>query len=172
MGAFDQSMLQKRNRNQSEPGITNFTILSGRIVFNYSIASPYWPITEDGPGPSGQRKLKRSSPNLCRRSRIRRIENRRGQPGAAHGLFVGSGPARSTSSAFIDYRMPVALDLPRLESILAEVPAEKGPYGIRGVGEALIVPPPAAIAAALRRLTGKRLNSCPMTPEKVWGKRV
>ena len=82
--------------------------------------------------------------------------------------MIYAADGRLLNPTFLDYRMPVALDVPRLETILVEVPAEDGPYGIRGVGEAPIVPPPAAIAAALRRLTGKRMTACPMTPETVW----
>jgi xanthine dehydrogenase molybdenum-binding subunit len=100
------------------------------------------------------------------------------QGGIAQGIgwalteeMIYAEDGRLLNPTFLDYRMPVALDLPRLETILVEVPAEDGPYGIRGVGEAPIVPPPAAIAAALRRLTGRRALSCPMTPEAVWRNR-
>ncbi len=81
--------------------------------------------------------------------------------------MIYAADGRLLNPTFLDYRMPVALDLPRLETILVEVPAEDGQYGIRGVGEAPIVPSSAAIGAAFRRLIGTRLSCCPMNPETV-----
>jgi hypothetical protein len=55
---------------------------------------------------------------------------------------------------FLDYRVPVASDLPMIEPILVDVPNSAHPYGAKGVGEVNIVPPMAAIANAIhRRLT-------------------
>lgn len=68
----------------------------------------------------------------------------------------------------LDYRMPTALDLPFIDTVLVEVPASDGPYGVRGVGEVPIVPPPAALANAIYRAIGVRLTELPMSPERVW----
>lgn len=70
--------------------------------------------------------------------------------------------------SFLDYRMPTALDVPMIETIIVEVPNPSHPYGVRGVGETPIVPPPATIANALHKATGKRLAELPMSPPKVW----
>lgn len=68
----------------------------------------------------------------------------------------------------LDYRCPVALDLPMIDTVLIEVPASEGPYGLRGTGEVPIVPPGAALANAIYRATGARLHELPMTPERVF----
>jgi xanthine dehydrogenase molybdenum-binding subunit len=68
---------------------------------------------------------------------------------------------------FLDYRMPTALDLPMVETILVEVPNPASPHGIRGVGEVPIVPPMAAIANAIYDAIGERLYELPMSPDKV-----
>jgi CO/xanthine dehydrogenase Mo-binding subunit len=68
----------------------------------------------------------------------------------------------------LDYRCPVALDLPMINTVIIEVPAADGPYGIRGTGEVPIVPPGAALANAIYRATGVRLYELPMTPERVF----
>lgn len=68
----------------------------------------------------------------------------------------------------LDYRCPVALDLPMIDTVIIEVPASDGPYGIRGTGEVPIVPPGAALANAIYRATGVRLYELPMTPERVF----
>jgi CO/xanthine dehydrogenase Mo-binding subunit len=70
--------------------------------------------------------------------------------------------------SLLDYRMPTALDLPMIETVLTEVPASEGPYGARGVGEVPIVPPPGAIANAIYQATGVRMTKLPMTPENVF----
>ena len=72
----------------------------------------------------------------------------------------------------LDYRMPVSLDLPMIDTVIVEVPNPGHPYGVRGVGEVNIVPPPAAIANALHRAVGVRMDRLPMKPatvlEEVW----
>lgn len=75
---------------------------------------------------------------------------------------------RMQNPSFLDYRLPTALDLPMIDTCLIEVPASDGPYGVRGVGEVSIVSPPAAIANAIYRAVGVRLNELPMTSERIW----
>ena len=76
------------------------------------------------------------------------------------------------NSSFLDYRMPVALDLPMIDTVIVEVPNPGHPFGVRGVGEANIVPPPAAIANAVYRAVGVRMRRLPMSPpvvmEAIW----
>ena len=71
------------------------------------------------------------------------------------------------NASLLDYRMPTALDLPMIETILVEVPNSTHPYGVRGVGEVPIVPPPAAIANAIYHAVGVRMDTLPMSPGKV-----
>ena len=63
---------------------------------------------------------------------------------------------------FLDYRMPTALDMPMIDTVLVEVPNPLHPYGVRGVGEVPIVPPLAAVANAIKNATGKRFVSTPI----------
>ena len=74
---------------------------------------------------------------------------------------------RMANSSFLDYRMPTALDVPMIDTIIVEVPAPTHPYGVRGVGEVPIVPPLAAIANAVYRATGVRQTQLPMSPRRV-----
>jgi CO/xanthine dehydrogenase Mo-binding subunit len=64
--------------------------------------------------------------------------------------------------------MPTCLDVPMIETIIVEVPNPGHPFGVRGVGEAPICPPPATIANAVQRATGVRFTDLPMSPPKVW----
>ena len=77
--------------------------------------------------------------------------------------------ARGTlrNAGFLDYRMPVANDLPRIDTVIVEVANPAHPLGVRGVGEVPIVPPPGAIASAIHRATGVRMRELPMSPPRV-----
>ena len=72
------------------------------------------------------------------------------------------------NASFLDYRMPTCFDLPMIETIIVEVPNPDHPYGVRGVGEVSIVPPPPAIASAIYRATGVRMCELPMSPPAIW----
>ena len=50
---------------------------------------------------------------------------------------------------------------------MVENPNPRHPFGARGVGEVPIVPPPAALANAIYRAVGVRLNQLPMSPGRV-----
>ena len=66
------------------------------------------------------------------------------------------------NSTLLDYRMPTSLDLPMIDTVIVEVANPGHPFGVRGVGEANIIPPTPAIANALQRATGTRLYDTPM----------
>ncbi len=76
------------------------------------------------------------------------------------------------NSSFLDYRMPTALDLPMIDTVIVEVANPGHPYGVRGVGEVPIVPPLAAIGSAISHAIGSRVNKLPATPgailEAMW----
>jgi CO/xanthine dehydrogenase Mo-binding subunit len=74
---------------------------------------------------------------------------------------------RLANASFLDYRMPTSLDLPMIETEIVEVPNPGHPYGVRGVGEVPIVPPPAAVANAVYQAIGKRMDTLPMSPARV-----
>ena len=69
--------------------------------------------------------------------------------------------------SFLDYRMPGAKDVPRVQSIWVEPVDPLGPYGAKGIGEPALNPVPAAIANAIYNAIGVRFNELPITAEKV-----
>ncbi len=96
------------------------------------------------------------------------------QGGAAQGIgwalneeYVYGADGKLQNAGFLDYRMPVASDLPMIDAIIVEVPNPRHPYGVRGVGETPIVPPLAAVANAMESATGIRFTELPMSPPKV-----
>ena len=66
-----------------------------------------------------------------------------------------------------DYGLPTAMDVPRIVVNLVETIDPRGPFGAKGVGEAGIIPPAAAIANAIADATGIRPRAYPMRPWKV-----
>ena len=74
---------------------------------------------------------------------------------------------RMMNPTFLDYRMPTALDLPMIDTVLVEVPNAGHPFGVRGVGEACLVPPMAAVANAIQDAIGVRMSQLPMNPAAI-----
>jgi CO/xanthine dehydrogenase Mo-binding subunit len=96
------------------------------------------------------------------------------QGGAAQGIgwalneeYIYNEDGALENPGFLDYRMPVASDLPMIETVLVEVANPLHPYGVRGVGEVPIVPPLAAVANAMRDATGIRFTELPLSPPRV-----
>ena len=81
--------------------------------------------------------------------------------------YVYDDEGHLVNASFLDYRMPTCLDVPMIDTVLIEVPNPGHPYGVRGVGEVPIVPPPAALANAIYRAVGVRMNILPMSPVRV-----
>jgi CO/xanthine dehydrogenase Mo-binding subunit len=96
------------------------------------------------------------------------------QGGAVQGIgwalneeYIYGKDGRLQNAGFLDYRIPVASDLPMIDTKIIEIPNKGHPYGVRGVGETSIVPPLAAIANAVSAAAGVRLTDLPMSPPKV-----
>jgi len=86
---------------------------------------------------------------------------------ALHEEYVYNRDGTMLNSSFLDYRMPVANDLPEIETILVESPNPGHPYGVRGVGEVPIVPPLAAVANAIYDAIGIRVRHLPASPKVI-----
>ena len=96
------------------------------------------------------------------------------QGGAVQGIgmalseeYVWGPDGRMVNASLLDYRMPTALDVPMIDTVLLEVPNPGHPYGVRGVGEVCIVPPMAALQAAVADAIGVRFNQMPMSPRLI-----
>ena len=96
------------------------------------------------------------------------------QGGAVQGIgwalneeYIYDAAGHLMNAGFLDYRIPVASDLPMIETILVEVPNPNHPFGVKGAGEVNIVPAMAAVANAINSAIGRRLTELPMSPPKV-----
>jgi CO/xanthine dehydrogenase Mo-binding subunit len=69
----------------------------------------------------------------------------------------------------VDYRVPTFQDLPEhLHTILIENGNGPGPFGSKGLGEGGLLPVASAVANAVSRAVGVRIQDLPLTPVKVW----
>jgi len=71
------------------------------------------------------------------------------------------------TGTFADYAVPRASHVPRMDTIIVEVPSDDGPFGAKGVGEPPVIPAAAAIGNAIASATGVRVTSLPITPERI-----
>ncbi|WP_135502388.1 molybdopterin-dependent oxidoreductase [Roseovarius aestuariivivens] len=66
-----------------------------------------------------------------------------------------------------DYLIPTTGDMPRIDTILLEVPDPEGPMGAKGLGEHVLIPTAPAILNAIRHATGARITRLPALPHRV-----
>jgi len=66
-----------------------------------------------------------------------------------------------------DYLIPTIGDIPPIESILIEDPAQEGPFGAKGIGEQALIPTAPAILNAIHDAVGIRLAKLPATPDRI-----
>jgi xanthine dehydrogenase molybdenum-binding subunit len=94
------------------------------------------------------------------------------QQGIGHTLtedyVIDPATGRSLNAGFVDYKMPLSMDMPPIRTILLETaPDPGGPYGAKGVGEDPIIAIGPAIANAVYAAIGVRFRHYPITPEDV-----
>jgi CO/xanthine dehydrogenase Mo-binding subunit len=97
------------------------------------------------------------------------------QGGAVQGIgwalneaYLYNDKGQLDNPGFLDYRVPVASDLPMIDTVMVEKFNPNHPYGIKGVGEAPIVPPLAAVANSVSQAAGVRLRALPLSPDRVY----
>lgn len=96
------------------------------------------------------------------------------QGGAVQGIgwalneeYIYGEDGKLQNAGFLDYRIPVASDLPMIDAVILEIPNPGHPYGVRGVGETGIVPPLAAVANGVSHAAGVRMTELPMSPPRI-----
>jgi 4-hydroxybenzoyl-CoA reductase subunit alpha len=75
---------------------------------------------------------------------------------------------RILNASLGEYKIPTALDVPPIESLIIESGEPNGPYGAKEVGEGGIMPVIPAILNAIYDATGVRINELPVTSERIW----
>jgi len=94
------------------------------------------------------------------------------QQGIGHTLYedyqIDAQTGRSLNANFVDYKMPLSMDMPPIRTVILETaPDPGGPFGAKGVGEDPIIAIGPAIANAVYDAIGVRLRHYPIKPEQV-----
>jgi CO/xanthine dehydrogenase Mo-binding subunit len=96
------------------------------------------------------------------------------QGGAVQGIgwalneeYIFNADGVMENPGFLDYRIPLASDLPMIETIIVEVPNAFHPYGVRGVGETGIIPPLGAVGYAVGNAIDRKVEELPCSPPRV-----
>lgn len=97
------------------------------------------------------------------------------QGGAAQGIgwalneeYIYNKDGILENPGFLDYRIPLASDLPMIDALIIEVPNAFHPFGVRGVGESGIIPPLAAVGTAVETAAGFKVTELPLSPPRVY----
>jgi len=101
------------------------------------------------------------------------------------GVYMGLGEALMEEQAFrrlpprlsdalvhkfpsmLEYKSPTFLDMPEIVTDLIEHPDPAGPFGAKEVGQGPLLPVMPAVANAVYDAVGVRVDSIPVTPEKI-----
>ena len=87
-----------------------------------------------------------------------------GIAGSLYERLVYDETGQLLNASFMDFLMPYATEIPHIESDHLETPSPLNPLGIKGAGEAGVIPVPAVIAAAIEDAEGIPIHSMPITP--------
>jgi len=91
--------------------------------------------------------------------------------GMSHALYETTEPyypqVDHSPKDFAEYLMPGPKEVPVIDSVVLEMPSSNGPYGVKGVGEMTANSPIPAIVNAIYHACGVRVDSLPVTPEKI-----
>jgi len=85
--------------------------------------------------------------------------------GIMEGIVLDNGIVLNDS--ILDYKVPTAMDVPKLVPVIIEVPSVDGPYGVKGAGEPSMVATPAVLGNAIYNATGVRIKEIPISQGKI-----
>ena len=72
------------------------------------------------------------------------------------------------NASFMDFLMPYLSEVPTPEIAHTETPSPLNPLGIKGAGEAGVIPVSACLAAAIEDAVGVRMDRMPISPPELW----
>jgi CO/xanthine dehydrogenase Mo-binding subunit len=72
------------------------------------------------------------------------------------------------NASFMDFLMPYATEIPQIRTDHVETPSPLNPLGIKGAGEAGVIPGAAVIAAAVSDAVGMQIMRMPLAPDELF----
>jgi aerobic carbon-monoxide dehydrogenase large subunit len=87
--------------------------------------------------------------------------------GALYERMAYDDAGQLLNASFMDFLMPYATEVPTVEIDHLETPSPLNPLGIKGAGEAGVIPGSAALAAAIEDATGVIIDAMPISPSQL-----
>jgi aerobic carbon-monoxide dehydrogenase large subunit len=91
-----------------------------------------------------------------------------GVGGALYERMVYDGDGQLQNASFMDFLMPYASEVPDIDIDHQQTPSPLNPLGIKGAGEAGVIPGTAAIASAIEDAVGRRIAAMPISPTELY----
>ncbi len=91
-----------------------------------------------------------------------------GVGGALYEKIVYDESGQLVNASFMDFLMPYASEVPTVETDHVVSPSPLNPLGVKGIGEAGVIPGHAVIASAVEDAEGFRIDRMPISPSELW----
>jgi len=91
-----------------------------------------------------------------------------GVGGALYERIVYDEAGQPLNASFMDFLMPYASEVPTVEIDHLETPSPLNPLGVKGAGEAGVIPGSAVLASAIEDAEGFRIDRMPISPSELW----
>jgi carbon-monoxide dehydrogenase large subunit len=91
-----------------------------------------------------------------------------GVAGALYERMAYDSDGQLQNASFMDFLMPYASEVPDVVIDHQETPSPLNPLGLKGAGEAGVIPGTAAIASAIEDATGRRIAAMPISPTQLY----
>ncbi len=95
-----------------------------------------------------------------------------GVGGALYERMVYHPNGQLLNASYMDFLMPYASEVPTVEIDHLETPSPLNPLGVKGAGEAGVIPGSAAIASAIEDAEGFPIRSMPISPSELFHLRL
>ena len=90
-----------------------------------------------------------------------------GVGGALYERMAYDADGNLQNASFMDFLMPYCTEIPTIETDHLETPSPLNPLGIKGAGEAGVIPASAVIASAIEDAEGFEVNRMPLDPHEI-----
>ncbi|RIJ76190.1 xanthine dehydrogenase family protein molybdopterin-binding subunit [Nakamurella silvestris] len=94
-----------------------------------------------------------------------------GVGGALYETMAYDENGQLLNASFMDFLMPYVTEVPQMELGHLQTPSPLNPLGIKGAGEAGVIPVPAVLASAIENAMGFRISAMPVNPNLLFALR-
>ncbi len=88
--------------------------------------------------------------------------------GAFYERLAYDADGQLRNASFMEFLMPYATEIPRIEIDHLETPSPLNPLGVKGAGEAGVIPVGAVLASAIEDAMGVSITEMPLSPLKLY----